>query len=441
MPVNDKYLEYSDYLNDVGKLLALQINLFSEDEAGDIASVDSKKEIQELNKTWKEAESKKQNSDISFPCDEVFNHYKITKLMDKKILLFLAWQRFFSYMLNREINNPIELLYIFSSSGKNVYKCMGLYSPHDKTKKFYGLYDIFYDDVDASLCINVFNIHAAKIMGMDIDPITSMQTKEKKKISKKWKNVKIIVDSQKMEMLNKAKEYIENYQKVFETWNFKNTISYGDGMCMLLYGPPGTGKSLAAKYLSEKCDLGLVEVNYSELLSKYVGDTEKNINKIFESATESGDMILFDEADAMLVNRNHSTHNWEALQANFLLQKIKNHRGVILLITNREHVLDPALSRRIAIKIPFSVPNAKERAKIWECLIPKEAPSGKIDFKKLGEDFDIVGGYIKNAIVNAAMEAAANNKRITDVLLRKYALQEKRSSKFSHRDTIGLSDD
>ena len=161
----------------------------------------------------------------------------------------------------------------------------------------------------------------------------------------------------------------------------------------------------------------MLRINVGSLVSKYVGDTEKQISKVFEMARAQQAILLFDEADALFTKRTQvesSQDKFANMETNQLLQEIERHDGVTLLTTNLIANLDPAFARRIGFRVQFPYPTVEERGAIWERLIPAEVPlDGPLDFEDLAERFDVSGGYIKNAIVQACYAALAAGRGLT----------------------------
>lgn len=230
---------------------------------------------------------------------------------------------------------------------------------------------------------------------------------------------------------------VKNQSTIFKHWGFSKVINYGKGITILFVGPPGTGKTLTAeaiaKYLSKK----LYVVDISQIINLYVGETEKNIVKVFREAKERNAVLFFDEADSMFYGRLKSTQRAVDVSynqaVNVILQEIERFDGVVILATNKSLGMDEALERRISLKVEFEIPDIELREKIWKSHIPDKAPlSPDVDFKLLAKDFQFAGGHIKNAVLNAARYAASrgNNSQITMYDLIDAAMREQEGSKF-----------
>lgn len=204
---------------------------------------------------------------------------------------------------------------------------------------------------------------------------------------------------------------------IMTRWGFGRRLTTGRGLCCLFVGEPGTGKTLAAEILAEALGQDLYQISIPRVMSKYIGETEKNIERIFSTARANNSILLFDEADALFTTRvkvETSVDRFSNMEINLLLQEIERFDGIVILTTNLEKNLDKAFERRIQFKIRFPFPDPKHRARIWQALIPRECPvDPDIDWERVGRSFELSGGHIKNAIVRAAYKAARDEKRIT----------------------------
>ncbi len=203
---------------------------------------------------------------------------------------------------------------------------------------------------------------------------------------------------------------------VMSKWGFGRRLATGKGICVLFKGEPGTGKTFCAEILASELGMKLYQVSIPKIVSKYIGETEKNISKIFHSARASHSMLLFDEADSLFTKRvsvENAIDRFSNMETNLLLQEIERFEGITILTTNLDKNIDDAFARRIQFKVDFPFPEPEHRGLIWRTLIPKECPIDEdIDFDELGENFELSGGYIKNAVVRAAYRAAARGTGI-----------------------------
>lgn len=220
----------------------------------------------------------------------------------------------------------------------------------------------------------------------------------------------LVFDDDIKKSLNMAITQNKKEDKLYREWGIGSLFPYGKALSMIFSGPPGTGKTAAAEAFCKEIERKLYVVSYAKLQSCFVGQTEKRISEIFKTAGTTGSVLFFDEADSLLTDRSASTHSWEVSQVNVLLQELELFEGICIFATNRIASLDKALDRRIGIKINFDRPTKEIRRKIWEKLIPSEMPiENGLDFRDFG-DYDLSGGQIKNAVINAARIAVMRNE-------------------------------
>lgn len=212
---------------------------------------------------------------------------------------------------------------------------------------------------------------------------------------------------------------------VLELWGIGAHLSAGKGVAALLAGAPGTGKTLCAEAIAAELNRPLLLAQVPALLSKWIGGTEQNLAALFRDARTEGAVLFLDEADALLMDREHLQHKHDMSTVNVLLQLIERHEGVVLLASNRASQLDKALARRLGWHLTFPEPDARLRAQIWQSLLPDTVPvKGKLDFERLGRKFSMVGGHIKNAVFKAAFRAARQEQAVTQALLEEAATEE-----------------
>lgn len=212
-------------------------------------------------------------------------------------------------------------------------------------------------------------------------------------------------------------EAVSSQGIVFREWGFGRKFNKGRGLSALFDGEPGTGKTLSAEVIAAELGLSLFRVNVANVVSKYIGETEKNLTRIFAEARSSQSVLLFDEADSLFSKRvevKGSNDRFANMEINVLLQLIERYDGLVILTTNLKTSIDTAFERRLSFKINFPFPEADTRATIWRQLIPDTAPlSEDVDFDVLGDSFELSGGSIKNAVLRAAYRAASGNSKIT----------------------------
>ncbi|MBA3453970.1 MAG: ATP-binding protein [Deltaproteobacteria bacterium] len=203
---------------------------------------------------------------------------------------------------------------------------------------------------------------------------------------------------------------VRERSQILERWGYARHLGISRGVAGLYSGEPGTGKTMAASVVASALGLELVRIDLSAVVSKYVGETEKNLGKIFDEAQDAHAMLLFDEADSLFGKRTElksAQDRFANLEVNYILQRMETFDGVSVLTTNAESAIDPALQRRLNFRIRFPEPELEERERLWKQLLPPSTNlHDGVDFHALAEKFDMTGGYIKNAVVRAAVIAA-----------------------------------
>ena len=202
--------------------------------------------------------------------------------------------------------------------------------------------------------------------------------------------------------------------KVYETWGFAARSDRGLGLGALFAGSSGTGKTMAAEVLARLLELDLYRIDLSAVVSKYIGETEKNLRRVFDAAESGGAVLLFDEADALFGRRSEvkdSHDRYANIEVSYLLQRIEAYRGLAILTTNLKQALDAAFVRRLRFIVQFPYPDAAERAQIWEKIFPEMTPTVGLDFAKLAQ-LNAVGGNIRNIALNAAFLAAESDEPV-----------------------------
>jgi len=226
----------------------------------------------------------------------------------------------------------------------------------------------------------------------------------------------LVLPADRMAHLRDICAQVRHHYQVFGSWGFGAKLNHGKGLSVLFSGPPGTGKTMAAEVLAGDLELDLYKVDLSGVVSKYIGETEKNLARIFAEAQTSNSILFFDEADALFGKRTEvsDAHDRYAnIETSYLLQKMEEYEGVVILATNLRQNMDEAFTRRIRFIVEFPFPEAESRARIWRTLFPPEAPlSVDIDFGFLAREFPVAGGSIKNIVLNAAFLAAADGGTI-----------------------------
>jgi len=195
---------------------------------------------------------------------------------------------------------------------------------------------------------------------------------------------------------------------VHDEWGFASRCSRGLGVSALFVGPSGTGKTMAAEVLAGELRLDLYRIDLSSVVSKYIGETEKNLRRVFDAAEEGGAILLFDEADALFGKRSEvkdSHDRYANIEVSYLLQRMESYRGLAILTSNFKAALDPAFLRRLRFIVQFPFPDAAQRSEIWRRIFPRQAPTEGLDAEKLGR-LSVAGGNIRNIALSAAFLAA-----------------------------------
>ena len=215
--------------------------------------------------------------------------------------------------------------------------------------------------------------------------------------------------------------YARNQDTVLAHWGFNRLLPYGRGLGCLFAGPPGTGKTMMAGILAQALGREVFRVDISKLVSKWLGETEKNLSTLFDEAAKAKAVLFFDEADSLFAKRTgvkSSNDRHANMEVNHLLQRMERYDGISILATNLSSSLDEAFKRRLRFIVHFEAPDAEARGALWAKMIPAEAPLAEgIRFAKLGKHFKLTGGHIKNAVVRAAFLAAAAGTAIDEALL------------------------
>jgi ATPase family associated with various cellular activities (AAA)/Winged helix domain, variant len=218
----------------------------------------------------------------------------------------------------------------------------------------------------------------------------------------------LILPGLQLDLLHEITIQARQRNLVYDTWGFRQKSSYGLGISALFFGASGVGKTMAAEVLARELELDLYRVDLSETVSKYIGETEKNLRQIFDAAEESSVILLFDEADALFGKRGDvkdSHDRYANIEVSYLLQRMESYRGLAILTTNMKDILDTAFLRRIRFLVQFPFPDAAQRAEIWRRIFPPTAPTEGLDSEKLAQ-LTIAGGTIRTIALNAAFLAA-----------------------------------
>ena len=254
-----------------------------------------------------------------------------------------------------------------------------------------------------SLLWRACRIQARQRMDNYAQPIESAAT---------WEDL-ILPPTQKAILADIA-AHLRQRLKVYQDWGFAAKSQRGLGITALFSGISGTGKTLAAEVLAQELKLDLYKIDLSTIISKYIGETEKNLSKVFDAAETGGAILLFDEADALFGKRNEvkdSHDRYANIEVSYLLQRMESYRGLAILTTNLPDAIDRAFLRRIRFIVQFPFPDAAQREHIWQRMFPPQTPTADLSFKKLAR-LNVAGGNIRNIALNAAFLAADADESI-----------------------------
>jgi SpoVK/Ycf46/Vps4 family AAA+-type ATPase len=237
-----------------------------------------------------------------------------------------------------------------------------------------------------------------------------------RKIEPKQTWAEVIVPAEQTAQLREICDYVRLRQRVYGDWGFGRKLSLGKGLVVLFTGPPGTGKTMAAEVIAGELGLDLYRIDLSQVVSKYIGDTEKSLDRLFTAAEGANAILFFDEADSLFGKRSEvkDAHDRYAnIEVGYLLQKMEEYEGVAILATNLRQHLDDAFVRRIQSIVEFPFPDVEQRRQIWAVTFPHEAPVGDdVDFGILAREIKLAGGSIKNIALAASFQAARDGGTI-----------------------------
>jgi hypothetical protein len=221
----------------------------------------------------------------------------------------------------------------------------------------------------------------------------------------------LVLPQPQIEQLQGLCRRVRDRHLIFEDWGFGARLATGRGITALFSGAAGTGKTLAAEVIGRELGLDVYRLDLSSIVDKYIGETEKNLSKVFAAAEGSSAILLFDEADALFGKRSEvrdSHDRYANIEVSYLLQRVEEYAGVAILATNLEASLDAAFTRRLAVTVRFPRPTEEDRLRIWTTVWPAEAAlAGDVDLERLAAEYALTGGHIRNAALAAAFLAAA----------------------------------
>ncbi len=225
----------------------------------------------------------------------------------------------------------------------------------------------------------------------------------------------LVLPEEQVEVLRQVAAHARQTFVVLRDWGFAARYARGLGLSVLFAGASGTGKTMAAGVLAQELNRDLYQIDLATVMSKYIGETEKHLRRIFDAAERSGAILLFDEADALFGKRSQvkdSHDRYANLEISYLLQRMEAYRGIAILTTNMQNSLDPAFQRRLRFVVQFPFPDAASRERIWRGVFPTDAPVANLDYARLAQ-LNVTGGVIRNIALLAAFLAADEKVAIT----------------------------
>ncbi len=228
----------------------------------------------------------------------------------------------------------------------------------------------------------------------------------------------IVLPERSKALLSQACSQVRSRHRVYSGWGFREKLPYGRGVSMIFTGPPGTGKTMGAQVMAKELGMDIYRVSLANVVSKYIGETEKNLNEIFEKAKSCRVILFFDEADVLFSKRTEvkdSNDKYSNMESAFLLQKMEEYSGVVILATNLVQNFDEAFKRRMSYIVEFPFPDVLRRRELWAKAFPEKTPVGDLDIDFLVEHYELSGSNIKNIALHSAFLAVAENSSTVEM--------------------------
>jgi SpoVK/Ycf46/Vps4 family AAA+-type ATPase len=239
----------------------------------------------------------------------------------------------------------------------------------------------------------------------------------------------IVLPDDRVAQLREICNHVKYRDRVYGDWGFGRKLALGKGLAVLFSGPSGTGKTMAAGIIAGELGLDLYKIDLSTVISKYIGETEKNLSRIFDEAETSNAILFFDEADALFGKRSEvrdSHDRYANIEVGYLLQRMEEYEGIAILATNFRKNMDDAFVRRLHFTVEFPFPDRDDRHRIWQGIWPQDTPrDGDLDLALLAQRYEMTGGNIKNVALAAAFLAADGDqvvrmRHVVQATLREY---------------------
>jgi len=234
------------------------------------------------------------------------------------------------------------------------------------------------------------------------------------RVTPRFNNEELILPHKQSLLFDEILKAMQSLTEVHYGWG-TGKVWNESGISVLFAGPPGTGKTMGAEILAIKLDLPMYRIDLSQVVNKYIGETEKNLKRVFDVADVSDMILFFDEADSLFGRRTEvsDAHDRYAnLEISYLLERMERFKGLAILATNRKKDLDEAFLRRLRYIVDFPLPDADERKKIWRQVVPEHADSSQLEFDFLAEQFPLSGGNIRSIVFNACLQCADGSKLV-----------------------------
>ncbi len=275
----------------------------------------------------------------------------------------------------------------------------------------------------SGLAVSIEHVHVSLRAQLE-NALAGLETRIESKQS--WDD--IVMPIEELDVVLEIVVRIRHRRTVMDVWGFADKVGRGVGTNVLFSGPPGTGKTMLAGLLAKELGLDLYQIDLSKIVSKYIGETEKQLASLFDAAESGHAILLFDEADSLFAKRTQvktSNDRYANQVVNYLLQRMEQFKGVAVLTTNYARSLDAALMRRLAFHVRIPAPDVKQREVLWNAMLPKSAArASDLDTRRVAAAFDMTGGYIKNAVLRGAFFAAAEGVPIATTHLERAARLE-----------------
>jgi AAA+ superfamily predicted ATPase len=428
-----------------------KIRLYSKERfKGRIAVLNNRIQKQE-EVFWRKAEDGVR-AGVKFAIEEIADNYKLD-LSEKRLLLLFLYLEYFA--IERNVCMEDELLHIFDTENSVLSRMRDMnYFRVGSTLFKENLLCRHFDNnsnsarVQIALSSKAIDIVSASLNGEEcivVDteeierPISSGTIGYVKDPEYRFEDVQLSEEAKE-----KVLFFLQSLKNnSLEKFGVSQRIKKGLGTAFLFFGAPGTGKSMCAEAVAAYVGKKVLVVEFPKIMDRFVGATDKNISRIFRSAEEEDLVVLLDEADTLFYNRSYAYEEHDIRFVNEMLQELEKFKGIIILTTNMDVLLDPALERRLSLKVKFELPSKELRLKIWQSHIPDKVKLEEgANFETLAMKYDFAGGNIKNAVLNAVRKMASRNSdtlTLEDLIFGANLEKDGMFNKDSRKRTIGFA--